>query len=145
MPFSVAPLGLHHRARHGVTRTLAVATAADASSAPEKPKPTVIHSPSLPKMDDLMTGGAILLLDKPQEWTSFDACAKLRGCLKRLTGARKYKVGHAGTLDPMATGLLIICAGKATKLVDSFTNMDKVYTGTIKLGESTASYDAETE
>lgn len=140
-------VAFQYKACSGTSRRLLVTANASANSesTPEQPRPTVIHSPFLPTLDALTTGGTILLLDKPQEWTSFDVCAKLRGTLKHVTGLKKFKVGHAGTLDPMATGLLIVCAGKATKLVDSFTNMDKVYTGTLKLGENTPSYDAETE
>ena len=81
-------------------------------------------------------------MDKPPEWTSFDVCAKLRGALK-YTGVKK--VGHAGTLDPMATGLLIICVGRATKLVDSYVMQRKSYSGTLRLGESTPTYDADSE
>ncbi|KAL0018507.1 hypothetical protein WJX77_003450 [Trebouxia sp. C0004] len=80
---------------------------------------------------------AALLVDKPQTWTSFDVCGKLKGVLK------VKKIGHAGTLDPMATGLLIICTGKATKSIDSFQAMHKEYSGTMKLGEATNSYDAD--
>ncbi|KAL0054757.1 hypothetical protein WJX82_001918 [Trebouxia sp. C0006] len=80
---------------------------------------------------------AALLVDKPKTWTSFDVCGKLKGMLK------VKKIGHAGTLDPMATGLLIICTGKATKSIDSFQAMHKEYSGTMKLGEATNSYDAD--
>lgn len=86
-----------------------------------------------------LTGGAVLLIDKPKDWTSFDVANKIRRTF------RVKKVGHAGTLDPMATGLLIICTGIKTKEIDSFVGMDKTYTGRIKIGESTPSYDAETE
>ena len=79
----------------------------------------------------------VVLVDKPLDWTSFDVCGKLRNLVK-------LKAGHAGTLDPQATGLLIVCLGKATKSVDHFQGMDKVYEGTLKLGEETASYDAAT-
>jgi tRNA pseudouridine55 synthase len=87
--------------------------------------------------------GAVLLVNKPQGWTSFDVVNKLRYALTRKVG--KIKVGHAGTLDPLATGLLIICTGKMTKELDSFQAQAKEYIGTIKLGAITASYDAETE
>jgi tRNA pseudouridine55 synthase len=89
--------------------------------------------------------GAVLLVDKPKDWTSFDVVNKLRFKIKHLLGVKKIKVGHAGTLDPMATGLLIICTGKFTKRIDGFQGMPKSYVGTMKLGETTPSYDAETE
>ncbi|MBD1425346.1 tRNA pseudouridine(55) synthase TruB [Sphingobacterium arenae] len=86
-------------------------------------------------------GGEVLLVDKPLEWTSFDVVGKLRNSMK----PQKIKVGHAGTLDPLATGLLIICTGKFTKRIDSFQAEDKEYTGVITLGATTPSYDLETE
>ncbi len=89
--------------------------------------------------------GAVLLVDKPKEWTSFDVVNKIRFALKKATGEKKIKVGHAGTLDPLATGLLIICTGKMTKQIDEFQALEKQYTGTFKLGATTPSYDAETE
>ncbi len=89
--------------------------------------------------------GAMLLVDKPKDWTSFDVVNKIRYKLKFKLGVKKIKVGHSGTLDPMATGLLIICTGKFTKKLESLQNLTKVYTGTITLGASTPSYDAETE
>jgi len=87
--------------------------------------------------------GLALLLDKPAGWTSFDVVNKVRGQLRHRLGLRKIKVGHAGTLDPMATGLLIICTGKYTPLLDQFQARDKTYSGTITLGGTTATYDAE--
>lgn len=89
--------------------------------------------------------GAFLLVDKPKGWTSFDVVNKIRYKIKNALGIKKIKVGHAGTLDPMATGLLIICTGKMTKQLSSYQGMSKEYTGTILLGASTPSYDAETE
>lgn len=89
--------------------------------------------------------GAMLLIDKPQDWTSFDVVNKVRYSLKRRLGVRKIKVGHAGTLDPMATGLLLVCTGKWTKRISEFQNMDKEYLGTMMLGGITGSFDAETE
>ncbi len=89
--------------------------------------------------------GATLLVNKPKGWTSFDVVNKIRYHLKKITGVKNIKVGHAGTLDPMATGLLIICTGKATKQLADFQGLDKEYTGTITLGATTPSYDAETE
>ncbi|MEM0992898.1 MAG: tRNA pseudouridine(55) synthase TruB [Bacteroidota bacterium] len=88
--------------------------------------------------------GSMLLVDKPQEWTSFDVVNKLRAAIRKKLGIKKIKVGHAGTLDPMATGLLIICTGKFTKKLSDYQGMTKSYTGTLKLGATTPSYDAET-
>lgn len=87
--------------------------------------------------------GALLLVDKPIGWTSFDVVNKLRYKIKHKLGVRKIKVGHAGTLDPLATGLLIICTGKFTKKLNTLQGLVKDYTGTLKLGASTPSYDAE--
>jgi tRNA pseudouridine55 synthase len=83
----------------------------------------------------------MLLIHKPYRWTSFDVVGKIRNSFKPL----KLKVGHAGTLDPLATGLLIICTGKLTKKIDEFQAQDKEYTGTMILGATTPSYDLETE
>ncbi len=85
--------------------------------------------------------GQLLLINKPYKWTSFDVVGKLRNAFKPL----KLKVGHAGTLDPLATGLLIICTGKMTKQIDTFQAQEKEYTGTMILGATTPSYDMETE
>ena len=85
--------------------------------------------------------GELLLINKPYKWTSFDVVGKIRNSLKPL----KLKVGHAGTLDPLATGLLIICTGKLTKKIDTFQAEEKEYTGTMVLGASTPSFDLETE
>ncbi len=89
--------------------------------------------------------GELLLVDKPLDWTSFDVVNKIRYALGRRYKKRKFKVGHAGTLDPKATGLLIVCTGKATKSIDRFRDMDKAYTGTIVFGATRPSYDTETE
>lgn len=89
--------------------------------------------------------GLVLLIDKPLEWTSFQAVNKVRWLLKKSFGIKKIKVGHAGTLDPLATGLLIICTGKFTKKIDTFQAQEKEYTGTFTLGATTPSYDLETE
>lgn len=89
--------------------------------------------------------GATLLVNKPKGWTSFDVVNKIRYNLKKKLNVKDIKVGHAGTLDPMATGLLIICTGKATKNLADYQGLDKEYTGTIRLGATTPSYDAETE
>ncbi len=90
--------------------------------------------------------GQILLVDKPLTWSSFQAVNKLKYVLKRELGLpKKFKIGHAGTLDPLATGLLIICTGKFTKRITEIQGQPKEYTGTIKLGATTPSYDLETE
>lgn len=88
--------------------------------------------------------GEILLFDKELDWTSFDLVRKLRNFLTRKTGVKKLKVGHAGTLDPKATGLMIICTGKETKNIDLIQAKEKEYVATIKLGATTPSYDLET-
>ena len=88
--------------------------------------------------------GEVLLFDKSREWTSFDLVQRVRNTLCRNLGIKKMKVGHAGTLDPLASGLMILCTGKATKLIESFQDKDKEYTATLKLGATTPSYDMET-
>lgn len=89
--------------------------------------------------------GQLLLIDKPLNWTSFDVVNFLRSFLRKVYNLKKLKVGHAGTLDPLATGLLIICTGKKTKEIDSYQGMDKVYVGSMQLGATTPSFDKETE
>jgi len=89
--------------------------------------------------------GQVILIDKPLEWTSFQAVNKVRWLIRKSFGIKKIKVGHAGTLDPLATGLLIICTGKFTKKIDTFQAQIKEYTGTFTLGATTPSYDLETE
>ena len=89
--------------------------------------------------------GEVFLIDKPLDWTSFDAVNLIRAVIKRYHGIRKLKVGHAGTLDPLATGLLIVCTGRMTKQIDNFQAQEKVYTGTMLLGQTTPSYDLESE
>ena len=88
--------------------------------------------------------GEVLLVDKPYGWTSFDVVNKIRWNLKRALKLKKIKVGHAGTLDPLATGLLIICTGKRTKNVEAYMAEEKTYTGTFLLGKTTPSFDLET-
>ncbi len=88
--------------------------------------------------------GKILYVDKPIRWTSFDVVNKLKALLQHRLGLKKIKVGHAGTLDPLATGLLIICTGKATKQIEQFQGQDKTYTGTFHVGKTTPSFDLET-
>ncbi|MBU2018319.1 MAG: tRNA pseudouridine(55) synthase TruB [Bacteroidetes bacterium] len=87
--------------------------------------------------------GKTLLFDKPLTWTSFDVVNKIRWHLKQKLGVKKIKVGHAGTLDPLATGLLIVCTGKHTKTIDSIMGGVKTYTGTFLLGKTTPCYDLE--
>ena len=89
--------------------------------------------------------GQVLLFDKPVYWTSFDLVNKVRIMIRSTYGIRKLKVGHAGTLDPLASGLMIICTGKATKKIDQFRDLDKEYIATFHLGETTPSFDLETE
>ena len=88
--------------------------------------------------------GEVLLFDKDLEWTSFDLVQRVRNALCRQLGIKKLKVGHAGTLDPLATGLMILCTGKATKKIESFQQEEKVYVATLKLGATTPSFDMET-
>lgn len=90
-------------------------------------------------------GGEQLLIDKPAGWTSFDAVNKVRSILGRYLHLKKLKVGHAGTLDPFATGLLIICTGGMTKAITGMAEFDKEYNGTFTLGVTTPSFDPETE
>lgn len=89
--------------------------------------------------------GSTILVDKPLEWTSFDVVNKLRWHLRKKIGVKKLKVGHAGTLDPLATGLLVICIGKHTKQINDLMIGDKTYTGKFLLGKTTPSYDLESE
>ncbi|RYH75968.1 tRNA pseudouridine(55) synthase TruB [Flavobacteriaceae bacterium 144Ye] len=94
--------------------------------------------------DDVLSG-QVLLIDKPLHWTSFQAVNKLRWEIRQAFNIKKIKVGHAGTLDPLATGLLVICTGKMTKQINIFQGQIKEYTGTFVLGSTTPSYDLETE
>ena len=89
--------------------------------------------------------GQLLLIDKPLEWTSFQVVNKLRWHIRKTFDIKKIKVGHAGTLDPLATGLLIICTGKKTKQIEQYQAQVKTYTGTFVLGSTTPSYDLETD
>ncbi len=89
--------------------------------------------------------GRALLINKPYSWSSFDVVNKIRIQFKKYLGIKKIKVGHAGTLDPLASGLLIICTGKATKTIDQLMGIDKEYVARITFGASTPSYDLETE
>lgn len=89
--------------------------------------------------------GEIIVVDKPYGWTSFDAVKKIRGAIQRRLGLKKFKVGHAGTLDPLATGVLIVCTGRATKEIDALQGGEKEYVATLRLGATTPSFDLETE
>ena len=89
--------------------------------------------------------GQVILIDKPLNWTSFQVVNKVRWLIKKNIGVKKIKVGHAGTLDPLATGLLILCCGKMTKEIERFQGQEKTYSGTLQLGATTPSYDLETE
>ena len=89
--------------------------------------------------------GAVFLIDKPIDWTSFDTVNFIRALFKRFYGIRKLKVGHAGTLDPLATGLLIICTGPMTKKIEEFQAQIKTYTGTMILGQTTPTFDLESD
>jgi tRNA pseudouridine55 synthase len=88
--------------------------------------------------------GEVLLFDKELDWTSFDLVQKVRNHLCRVLGVKKLKVGHAGTLDPKATGLMIVCTGKATSLIENLQAGEKEYVATLKLGATTPSFDLET-
>jgi tRNA pseudouridine55 synthase len=94
---------------------------------------------------DGIKDGQVLLFDKPLHWTSFQVVNKVRWLIKQKFGLKKLKVGHAGTLDPLATGLVILCTGKATKTIESLMGQTKIYTGEFTLGATTPSYDMETE
>jgi tRNA pseudouridine55 synthase len=89
--------------------------------------------------------GEVVLIDKELDWTSFDVVRSIRNSLVKELGLKKIKVGHAGTLDPLASGLLLLCTGKATKNIDQLQAQEKVYSGTFVLGATTPSYDLETE
>lgn len=95
-------------------------------------------------LEDFKTG-QVLLIDKPLNWTSFQVVNKLRWHIRQIFDIKKIKVGHAGTLDPLATGLLVICTGKFTKKIHEYQAQTKEYTGIITLGATTPSYDLESE
>lgn len=88
--------------------------------------------------------GEIIGIDKPLGWTSFDAVKRLRGAIQRRLRVKKFKVGHAGTLDPLATGVLIVCTGRATRKIETLQNGTKEYIAGITLGATTPSFDLET-
>lgn len=103
----------------------------------------MIFKPNEPAYD--FKEGQVILIDKPLEWTSFDVVNKIRYLIRHKYDYKKIKVGHAGTLDPLATGLLIVCTGKFTKRIDEFQAQTKTYETTLKLGATTPSFDRETE
>lgn len=106
----------------------------------------VVTSADLNRLQELdYPEGCAILIDKPLDWTSFNVVGKIRNRLCRHLDRKRFKVGHAGTLDPRATGLLIICVGKMTKQITSFMGQEKEYTGTITFGGTRPSYDMETE
>ncbi len=96
------------------------------------------------KLEDILDG-QVILINKPYKWSSFDVVKKIRSRLCKNFNIKKIKVGHAGTLDPLATGLLLICTGKQTKKISNYQDMKKTYEGVFKIGETTPSYDLETE
>jgi tRNA pseudouridine55 synthase len=105
-----------------------------------------MNIPSMSKLtEEDFKNGQILLFDKPLEWTSFQMVNKVRWLIRKNFNIKKIKVGHAGTLDPLATGLLILCTGKMTKRIEEYQGQEKEYTGTFTLGATTPSYDMETE
>ena len=90
-----------------------------------------------------LQAGIVLPIDKPRQWTSFQAVNKIKAVVRQRYGLKKFKIGHAGTLDPLATGLLLVCLGKATKRIPELQDGDKEYTGTIVFGATTPCYDLE--
>jgi len=105
----------------------------------------LLQNPKFLNTKEDFLNGQILLIDKPLEWTSFQAVNALKWAIRKKFGLKKIKIGHAGTLDPLATGLLIICTGKFTKKIPELQGQVKEYTGTFTLGATTPSYDLETE
>ena len=100
---------------------------------------------NFPTSSEEFLSGQIFLIDKPLGWTSFDIVKKIKNLIRSKYKLKKIKVGHAGTLDPLATGLLIVCTGKFTKRIPEIQGQEKTYTGTITLGGTTPSYDLETK
>jgi tRNA pseudouridine55 synthase len=100
---------------------------------------------TVPHTAEDFQNGQVLLIDKPLNWTSFQAVNKMKWLLKSKLNIKKIKIGHAGTLDPLATGLLIVCTGKMTKGITEIQAQTKEYTGTFFIGATTPSYDLETE
>ncbi len=106
--------------------------------------PVPLFHPATSASENFITG-QVVLIDKPLWWTSFDVVHKCRNVITHKLGIKKLKVGHAGTLDPLATGLMIVCSGKATKRINEWMDADKEYIATIELGRTTPSFDLETE
>lgn len=104
-----------------------------------------MHSENLEKSQSPFVTGISVAVDKPEGWTSFDIVNKFRYLLSRKLGVKRIKVGHAGTLDPLATGVVIVCTGKNTKLIEQMMGLRKTYEADIRLGATTPSYDMETE
>ena len=100
---------------------------------------------NFPETAEEFLSGQIFLIDKPLGWTSFDLVKKVKNLIRKKYNLKKIKVGHAGTLDPLATGLLIVCTGKFTKQISEIQEQSKIYTGEITFGGTTPSYDLETE
>ena len=103
-----------------------------------------LFHPAISTLENFIAG-QVLLIDKPLWWTSFDVVRKCRNIITQRLKLKKLKVGHAGTLDPLATGLMLICTGKATKRINEWIDADKEYMATIELGRTTPSFDLETE
>ena len=104
-----------------------------------------VITPSKIDKSSNFVSGTLLLIDKPLEWTSFDVVKKIRNLIKKKLQIKKIKVGHSGTLDPLATGLLIVCTGKFTKRIEKIQGQEKTYTGQFTLGATTPSFDRETK
>lgn len=98
-----------------------------------------------PGLENIFQEGRVLLFDKPLYWTSFDLVNKVRLMIRKAFGMKKLKVGHAGTLDPLATGLMILCTGRATKTIEDYRELDKEYYASLHFGKTTPSFDLETE
>jgi tRNA pseudouridine55 synthase len=107
--------------------------------------PAAIMNPNTTPINFNFEQGEILLVNKPYKWTSFDVVNFVRNYIRKQLGIKKIKIGHAGTLDPLASGLLILCTGRMTKRIEEFKEFDKDYTGTFVLGATTASFDLEKE
>ena len=104
-----------------------------------------VITPSKIDKSSHFVSGTLLLIDKPLEWTSFDVVKKVRNLIKKKLQIKKIKVGHSGTLDPLATGLLIVCTGEFTKRIEEIQGQGKTYTGQFTLGATTPSFDRETK
>ena len=104
-----------------------------------------VITPSKIDKSSHFVSGTLLLIDKPLEWTSFDVVKKVRNLIKKKLQIKKIKVGHSGTLDPLATGLLIVCTGEFTKRIEKIQGQEKTYTGQFTLGATTPSFDRETK